>query len=181
MTAYPGGIYGLNQISNPQVEYAGAHTQNDSVAKNPIGGMIRRNGQLLRYVKHSVGSGTVTPVAGAPAYAKTFTPSATATAVPVFTVTADQSDSVMGLQPVGVYMEFTTAPTDGYYIWIIVGGKANALVLGAVAGDIAIGSVTDNQFVKISDSGTQTNVAMGRVCGNSSSGLSPTLLMNMDW
>ncbi len=181
MTTFAGGIYGLNQIANPQVAAGGAHLQADATAKNPIGGLIRRNGQLLRYVKFSAGTGTVVPLAGAPAYAKAFTPGATATAIPVFTVTADQSDSVMGLQPVGVFMEFTTAPADTNYIWIIVGGKANCLSLGAIAGDVLIGSASDNQFAKIGDGSALTNVVVARVCGTSSGGLSPSLLMAMDW
>lgn len=180
--ALPGGIYGENQLGQPQINSAGAQSQNDATALNPIGGKCRVNNQILRYVKHSVGSGSVTPSAGAPAYAKVLTPLATATAVPVLTVTPDQTDSVMGLQPIGVYMQFTTAPTDGYYIWIIVGGVGNLLAPGAVAGDKLIGSSTDNQFDKIAGSGTQTYPLVGTVYGTSSGGLSPTFLSpGMDW
>lgn len=181
MTAFPGGLYGLNQIANPEVHSLGVAYQNDSVAKNPIGGMIRRDNTLLRYVKFSAGTGVVVPVAGAPAYAKVFTPAGTATAVPVFTVTADQSDSVMGLQPVGVFLALSAVPTDGYYIWIAVGGKANTQSPGNVAGSVLIGSSTDNQFAIIADGSAITNVVVGRVCGTSTAGLAPTLLFNMDW
>lgn len=181
MTTFPGGDYGLNQIANPQVDSRGAAFQNDLTPTNIIGGMCRRNNALLRYVRHRAGTGTVTPSAGAPAYAKTLTPEATATAVPVFDVTADQSDSVMGLLPAGRYLSFTTAPTDAYYIWIQVGGRGDCLAPGAVAGDKLIGSATDNQFDKIAGSGTQTYPIVGVVCGASAGGLSPAILMNMDW
>ncbi len=181
MTTFPGAVNGNNQIAQPQVDSRGAAYQNDATPQNPIGGMCRRNNALLRYVKFSAGTGTVTPLAGAPAYAKVFTPEATATATPAFTVTADQSDSVMGLQPVGRFLDFTTAPTDGYYIWIQVGGKGSCLVVGAVAGDVLIGSASDNTFAKITDGSTISNVPVGRVCGASTAGSSPALLFNMDW
>lgn len=179
--ANPGGIYGQNQLAQPQINSLGPQFQNDSAPQNPIGGMIRWNNQLLRYVKHAAGTGAVTPAAGAPAYAKVLTPGATATAVPVVTVTADQTDSVMGLKALGTYMQFTTAPTDGYYIWIIVAGVANCKVAGAIAGDKLIGSATDNQFDIIAAGSAQTYPLLGTVCGASSGGLSPTMLQDMDW
>lgn len=181
MGVNPGGIQGVNQLAQPQVHPSGPAFNNDATAVNPIGGKMRYNNQIWRYVQHNAGSGTVTPSAGAPAYAKTLTPAGTSTAVPSFTVTADQTDSVAGLMAVGVYGQFTTAPTTLYYTWIQIGGVANALAPGAVAGDKLIGSATDNQFDKIAGSGTQTYPLMGVVCGTSASGLSPTLLTNMDW
>lgn len=182
MTVNAGGIYGLNQIANPQVNALGIGYQNDATAQNPVGGIIRRHNALYRYVKYTTGTGTVAASAGAPAYVKTFTPSGTSTAVPVFTVTADQSDSCMGLQPVGVFTTLDVTPTDAYFIWIQVGGRHPlCLVAGAVAGDVLIGNATDNIFAKISDGSALTNVVVGRVCGASTSGASPTLLMNMDW
>lgn len=181
MTTFPGGLYGLNQIANPEVNSLGAAFQNDAVAKNPIGGMIRRDNALLRYVKFSAGTVVTVPVPGAPAYAKVFTPTGTATAVPVFTVTAYHTDSVMGLQPVGVFLGFTTAPTDGNYIWIAVAGKINTQSPGNIAGSVLIGSATDNQFAIIADGSTLTNIPVGRVCGTSAAGLAPAMLMNMDW
>lgn len=180
MTVNAGGIYGLNQIASPQVHSLGIGYQNDSTPVNPIGGIIRRHNALYRYVK--LDASDVAPSAGAPAYATVFTPSGTLTAVPVFTVSADQSDSCMGLQPVGVFTTLDVTPTNGYYIWIQIGGRHPAcLVAGAVAGDVLIGSATDNVFAKISDGSALTNVVVGRVCGTSASGASPTLLMNMDW
>lgn len=181
MTAFPGGIYGLNQIATPQVESLGASYQNDATPKNPVGGMIRRDNTLLRYVKFSKGTGTVTPVAGAPAYAKTFTPAGSASAVPEFTVTPDQTDSVAGLQPVGVFLTQSVTLTDGYYIWIAVGGRVNTVAPGGVPGSVIIGSSADNTFAIIADGSAITNIPVGRVCAASSGGLSPTILMNMDW
>ena len=181
MTTNPGSINGLNQIANPQVHASGLSFQNDSTAQNPVGGMIRRHNGLFRYVKHSAGTGTVTPVAGAPAYAKVFTPDGSSTAVPVFTVTADQTDSVAGLQPVGVYLTQSVVLTDGYYCWIQVGGRGSTLSTGAVAGQIIIGSSVDNIFALISDGSTINQIPIGRICGASASGLSPTILFNMDW
>lgn len=181
MTTNPGSINGLNQIANPQIESLGLSYQNDQTAKNPIGGMIRRHNGLFRYVKFSTGTGTITPVAGAPAYAKAFTPDGSSTAVPVFTVTADQSDSVAGLQPVGVFLTQSVTLTDAYFCWIQVGGRGSTVAPGAVAGSVIIGSSTDNTFAIISDGSTISNIPLGRVCGTSSGGLSPTILMNMDW
>ncbi len=181
MTTNPGSINGLNQIANPQVNSLGLSYQNDATAQNPVGGMIRRHNGLFRYVKFSAGTGTITPSAGAPAYAKTFTPDGSSTAAPVFTVTADQSDSVAGLQPVGVFLTQSVTLTDGYYCWIQVGGRGSTLSTGAVAGQLIIGSSTDNIFALISDGSTVSNMPVGRICGASASGLSPTILFNMDW
>jgi hypothetical protein len=181
MTTFPGSINGLNQIANPEVHASGLSFQNDATARNPVGGMIRRHDGLYRYVKFSTGTGTVTPSAGAPAYAKVFTPDGSATAVPVFTVTADQSDSVAGLQPVGVFLTQSVVLTDGNYCWIQVAGRGSTLAIGGVAGNVIIGSSTDNQFAIIADGSSITNVPVGRVCGASSGGLSPTILFNMDW
>lgn len=181
MTTYPGSINGNNQSAQPQIHPSGPAFNNDLTPQNPIGGKILWNNQVWRYVRHKAGTGTVTPVSGGPAYAKTLTPGATATAVPVFDVTADQSDSVGGLQPVGVYGPFTTAPTADYYIWIAVGGVINCVVTGAVAGEKVIGSATDNTFDRISGVGTQTYPLVGTSMGASSGGLSPVLLRGMDW
>lgn len=181
MTTNPGSINGLNQISNPQIESLGLSYQNDAVAKNPVGGMIRRHNGLFRYVQLSTGTGVVAPVAGAPAYAKTFTPDGSSTAVPVFTVTPDQSDSVAGLQPVGVFLTQSVTLTTLYYCWIQVAGRGSTVAPGAVGGSVIIGSSTDNTFAIIADGSAITNIPVGRVCGASSGGLSPTILFNMDW
>jgi hypothetical protein len=181
MATYPGGIFGNDFVAQPQIHPSGPQFNNDATAVNPIGGRIRWNNLIWRYVKHSAGTGTVTPLAGAPAYPKVLTPAATSTAVPVFTVTADQSDGVGNKQAVGVYGQFTTAPTDGYYTWIVCGGVPQALVAGAVAGDTVIASATDNQFDRIASGSNVTQVPQGTVMGSSSSGLSPVLLMGMDW
>ena len=179
--ANPGGIYGNNMISQPQIVSTGPQFQSDASAVNPIGGKVRWNNAILRYVKHNTGTSAVTPLAGAPAYVKTLTPAATATAVPVFTVTADQSDSVIGVTPVGVFMQFTTAPATNTYIWIQIGGVANCIVAGAVTGEKVIGSTSDLQFDRISDIGTSTYTTVGKVAGSSSATLSPVLLQGMDW
>lgn len=179
MPAYPGGIYGENSVAISQITTGDPNTVNDSKAKAPIGGKIRWNNQVWRYVKYKA---TITAVAGAPAYAQTFTPGATASAAPVVTVSGAHADSVAGLQVFGVFGQFTTAPTDGYFIYVLVGGVGPVVSTGVAAvGDVLIGSATDSQFAKISDGGTLTNIPAARVVGASSAGLCPALLMNMDW
>lgn len=183
MTAFPGGVFGNNQIAIPQVDTRGPQYNNDATAKNPIGGRIRWNNQIWRYVKHNAGTGTVTPVVGGPAWGKTITPAATATVVPVFTVTPDQTDSVFGRTPVGVYQCASgSEPTTNYFTWIAVGGIVNCVVPGAIEEDAVVGSATDGQFAKVTAGTAVTYTQVGlRMEGASSSGLSPVLLMNMDW
>lgn len=182
MTTFPGGIFGNNMIAQPEIDARGPEYQNDATARNPIGGKIRWNNKILRYVRFDNGTGNVTPSAGGPAWGKTITPAATATAQPIFTVTADQTDSVFGQTPVGAFLQFTTAPTDLYYIWIGIGGIHQCLVPAAVEEDMVIGSSTDNQFGRIAAGSNLTRPMVGiRMEGSSSSGLSPVLLTNMDW
>lgn len=181
--ANPGGVFGNNQIAIPQIDTRGPQYNNDLVAKNPIGGKIRWNNQVWRYVRHDQGSGTVVPVLGGPAWGKTITPAATATAVPVFKVTPDQTDSVFGRTPVGVYQcAVGSEPTHAYYTWIAIGGIVNCVVPGSVEEDSIVGSTTDGQFAAVAAGTAPTYTAVGlRMEGASSAGLSPVLLMNMDW
>ena len=183
MPAYPGGIFGNDQIALPQIDTRGPQYQSDATAKNPIGGKIRYNNVIWRYVKHDKGTGDVTPVKGGPAFGKTVTPAATATAQPVFTVTPDQTDSVFGQTPVGAYQcESGSEPADDTYTWIAIGGIVNLVVPAAVEEDTIIGSGTDGQFGRIAAGSNVTRTQVGvRQEGASSSGLSPVLLMNMDW
>jgi hypothetical protein len=179
MTTFPGSINGLNQIANPEVHASGPSFQNDATQRNPLGGMIRRHDSLYRYVRFSLDA--TVPVAGAPAYAKLITPDGSATAIPTFTVSAHQAASVAGLQPVGVFLTQSVTLTDGNYCWIQVAGRGQTVAPGAVGGSIIIGSSVDNTFALISDGSTINQIPVGRVCGASSGGLSPTILFNMDW
>lgn len=183
MTTFAGGIYGENQLAQPQVHASGPQYNNDLNPVNPIGGKMRWNNQVWRYVRHNAGTGVVTPVNGGPAWGKSIIPAATATAVPVFTVTPDQTDSLFSHTPVGVYQcAVGSEPTTLYYTWIAVGGVINCLVPGGVEADMIIGSTTDSQFGRIAEGSNLTETQVGiRMEGASSSGLSPVLLMNMDW
>jgi|SRR6267142_1849115 len=179
MTTFPGGIFG--DIAMPQIESRGPQYQNDATPKNPIGAKCRWNNTILRYVRHDKGSGSVVPNVGGPAWGKTITPAATATAVPVFTVTPTVADSVFGQTPVGVYIHLVTL-TDQFYTWIQVGGIAQCVVPGSIEEDTIIGSNTNNQFGNITAGSAITRTQVGiRQEGASAAGLSPVLLMNMDW
>lgn len=179
MATFPGGIFG--QIAHPQVDSRGPEYQADLTPKNPIGGKIKWNGRVLRYVKHLGGTGSVTPLAGGPAWGKTVTPAATASAAPVFEVTADQTDSVFGQTPVGCYMDFTTAPASGTYIWVVISGMQNIIVAASVEEDMIIGSGTDNTWGRIAAGSNLTRPMVGvRMEGASSGGKSPVMLL-MDW
>lgn len=172
----PGGIFGY--ISTPDLPSGGPALSNDLAARMPIGAKFIWNGAGYRYVKHSTGTGTVTPVVGSPAYAKVLTPGATTTALPVVTVTADQSDSVMGLTCVGVYI---SVPTNAYYCCVQCTGKGSVYApADPPAGNKVFGSATDGRF-DTSLATTSTYLPQGIVCGTSASSLWPTLLMNMDW
>lgn len=178
MATTANGVYGAVGII--QLTTGDPATVNDSAAKMPIGAKFYWNGALYRYVKHSTGTGAVAATTGAPAYAKTLTPAATATVAPVFTVTPDASDSVIGAMPVGAYLG---APTNAYFCCIQIGGRANVLVAGAVEGDMLIGHAsTDSLFSKISEGSNLTNVCVGKVMeGTSTASLSPAWLMNMEF
>lgn len=174
-----GAVYGENQLATPQVNASGPAFNNDLTAVNPIGGKMRWGNQVWRYVQ--VYAPSVVPVAGGPAYAQTMTP-ATSTAVPVLKASAHQADSIMGLMPIGVWGQFTTAPTTLYYTWIIVAGIAqivSTLILGA---GMVIGiSAADGTWGYVADGTNLTTTVAGRVCGTSSGGLINVLLENMDW
>ena len=181
MSAFPGGIYGV--ISTPEVDSRGPQYNNDATAKNPIGGKMLVNNVIWRYVKHNAGTGVVTPVLGGPAWGKTVTPAATSTAQPVFTVTPDQTDSVFGRTPVGVYQCASgSEPTTNYFTFIAVGGIVDCIVPGAVEETAVVGSATDGEFAGVAAGTAVTYTQVGvRMEGASSSGLSPVLLMAMDW
>lgn len=173
----PGGIFG--EISNtPEISTGNPATVNDATAKMPIGATFRHNGKKYRYVRFNNGTGNVAPVAGGPAWPHTITVP-TSLVGPVFTVTADQTDSIMERSAVGAFLG---VPTDGNYCCIQIGGIAQCVVPGGVEGDMVIGSATDNQFDRIAAGSNLTRPLMGiRMEGASASGLSPVLLMNMDW
>lgn len=183
MAALPGGIYGANMIAQPQIDTRGPQYNNDATPKNPIGGRTVWNNQIWRYVQHNQGTGTVVPLLGGPAWAKTFTPLATATAVPAVVTTPDQTDSLFEYTPIGSYQcAVGSEPTHLYYTWILVGGLGNLLVVGGVEGDMVTGSGTDNQFARIAAGSALTRTQVGtRMEGASASGLSPVLLTGMDW
>jgi len=177
MTAYAGGVYG--EVTTLELPASGPAAVNHSTAKMPIGAKFRWNGAVYRYVKHSTGTGAIAAVIGAAAYPKALTPAASATAVPVFTVTPDASDSVLGKLPVGVYLG---VPTDTYFCCIQIGGKATCKIPGAVEGDVLVGGTADAAFEKISEGSNLTQIPVGKVMeGASSSSLSSAMLMNMDW
>lgn len=179
MTTFAGGIFG--DIAMPQIESRGPQYQNDATPKNPIGAKCRWNNTILRYVQHHQGVGVVVPVVGGPAWGRTITPAATAAAVPVFQVTPDQTDSVFGNTPVGVYIHLVTL-TNLFFTWVQVGGIAQCVVPGSIEEDTIIGSTTDNQFAAIAAGAAITRTQVGiRQEGASAAGLSPVLLMNMDW
>lgn len=177
MAAFSGGIYG--EVSLVQIPTGGVSTINDSTAKMPIGAKFRWNNGIYRYVKHSTGTGTIAALAGAPAYAKSITPAATATAIPVFTVTPDASDSTWGKLPVGVYLG---VPTNANFCCIQIGGIAQCAVVGAIEGDVLVGGTTDQAFEKISEGSNLTQVPVGKVTeAASAAAVSTAVLMNMDW
>lgn len=175
-STYAGGVFGT--INTPEVRSGGPANNNDSTAKMPIGATMTWNGARYRYVKFSSGTGTVAAIVGGPAYAKTLSV-ATATVQPVFTVAADQTDSVFSKTPVGVFISILT---DTYFGFIQIGGDATVKVLGAVAGDLLTGGTTDNQFEKISEGSAMTQTQVGVVkSGTSAASLSTAHLINMDW
>jgi len=186
MPAYPGGIFGSsNTNSVPGTGAGGTATTPfstlDATPQNPIGSTILWNGAIYRYVKFSKGTGTVNSAVGGPAWPTAITAAASSVAQPIFTVTADQTDSIMGQTPVGVFGAIIVAATyDTYYTYIQIGGIAQCVVPGSVEEDMIIGSTSDNQFSKIAAGSNLTRTQVGiRMEGASSSGLSPVLLMNM--
>lgn len=188
MPAYPGGIFGIsNTNSVPGTGAGGTATTPfsalDATAQNPIGSTIYWNGAFYRYVKFSKGTGTVSSVVGGPAWATAITASATNTVLPVFTVTADQTDSIFGNTPVGVFGAIIAGATyDTYFTYIQIGGVAQCVVPGSVEEDTIIGSTTDGQFAAIAAGSNITRTQVGlRMEGASSAGLSPVMLMNMQF
>ncbi len=188
MPAYPGGIFGTsNTNSVPGTGAGGTATTPfsalDAEAQNPIGSTILWNGAVYRYVKFDGGSGPANSVVGGPAFAVAITAAATSTAVPIFTVTADQTDSIIGQTPVGVFGAIINGTTyDNYFTYIQIGGIAQCVVPGSIEEDMVIGSGTDGQFAKIAAGSNLTRTQVGvRLEGASSSGLSPVLLMNMNF
>lgn len=177
MAAFPGGVFG--RLSTQEVHRDGPASQNDATAKMPIGAVLLWNGNLYRYVRFDNGTGNVASAAGYPAWPVAVTPAATATALPVFTVTADQTDSVLGATPVGVFLGVVT---DGNYCFIQIGGRALCMVPGGIEEDMIIGSTTDGQFGHIAAGSNLTRPMVGiRLEGASASGLSPVWLTNLGW
>ncbi len=188
MPAYPGGIFGTSNTNSVPGTGAGGTVTTpfstlDAVAQNPIGSTILWNGAIYRYVKFAKGTGTVSSAVGGPAWPTAITAAATATAQPIFTVTADQTDSIMGQTPVGVFGAIIVAATyDLYYTYVQVGGIAQCVVPGSIEEDMIIGSTSDNQFAKIAAGSNLTRPMVGvRLEGASSAGLSPVLLCNMNF
>lgn len=180
MPAYPGGLFG--GTLTPTVPTGGPSTVLDATAKMPIGSTFLWNGGVFRYVKYSKGTGSVATVVGGPAWPTVITPAATATAQPVFTVTPDQTDSIMGNTPCGVFLAIIATTSDTYFVCIQVGGKALCIVPAAIEEDTIVGSTTDGQFGRIAAGSNITRTQVGiRLEGASSSGLSPVWLMNMDY
>ena len=188
MPAYPGGIFGGTLTpSIPGTGAGGTATTPfsvlDATAQMPIGITFMWNGALYRYVKFNKGTGTVNSAVGGPAWASACTPAASSTAQPIFTVTADQTDSIFGQTPVGVFGAIIVAATyDTYFTCIQIGGLAQCYVPASLTEDAIIGSSTDGQFGRIAAGSNITRTQVGvRTSGASSSNLSPVLLMNMDW
>lgn len=184
-TLNPGTVYGLGQLSQPQISPLGWFNQFDTTATNPIGGKTRWGNIVIRYVQ--VDPTSTAPVAGAPLYATAFTPNGTATAVPIITLSPvyNQSGATSGLQVLGVMGPFTGSPalpTAKFYTWVQVGGLAQIVSTGVTAQSmVIIGSTTSNQYAVIADGSNLTNIPAARVMGASVSGQCPALLMNMDW
>lgn len=181
MPAYPGGIFGRSLT--PQIPTGGPSTVLDATAQMPIGSTFLWNGAGYRYVKFDGGSGPANSVIGGPAFAVALTPAATATAQPIFTVTPDFTDSILGQTAVGVFLAVINGTTyDNYFICIQVSGLAQCIVPGGIAEDMVIGSGTDGQFGRIAAGSNLTRPLLGvRTSGASASGLSPVMLCNMDF
>lgn len=180
MPGYPGGLFG--GTLTPTVPTSGPSAVLDSTPQMPIGCTFLWNGNVYRYVKFDGGTGSVATAIGAPAWPVAIT-LATSTTQPVFTVTADQTDSIMGQTPCGVFLAVINGTTyDNYYICIQVGGKALCYVPAGVEEDAVIGSSTDGQFGRIAAGSNITRTQVGiRLEGASASTLSPVWLMNMDF
>ncbi len=188
MPAYPGGIFGTSNTNSVPGTGAGGTASTpfsalDAAAQNPIGSTILWNGAVYRYVKFDGGSGPANSVVGGPAWPVAITAAATATVAPIFTVTPDQTDSITGQTPVGVFGAIINGTTyDNYFTYIQVGGVAQCVVPGGIEEDTVIGSSSDGQFGRIAAGSTITRLQVGlRLEGASSAGLSPVLLMNMNF
>lgn len=181
MGAYVGGVFGSTLTA--QIPTTGPSAILDATPTMPIGITFCWNGGVYRYVKLDGGTGSANTVVGGPAWPVVITPAATDSVQPVFTVTPDQTDSIAGQTPVGVFLAVINGTTyDNYYVVIQIGGKALCIVPAAIEEDTIIGSTTDGQFGRIAAGSNITRTQVGiRLEGASASGLSPVWLMNMDW
>ena len=152
-------------------------TVNDASAQGEVGRLILHNGNLYRYVLFNNGAGNVASAAGGVAYWFALNPGA---ATPLWTVTSDQTDSIMGIN--GVAGVFGGVVTDGNHCFVQVGGRVNAQVVSTIAiGDLLVGQTTDLIFEEQNATYVANEAVFGVAITAHSGGFANVKLLNLAW
>lgn len=152
--------------------------QMDESPVNPIGAIIRRNGNLYRYVYFVSG----TTVAGAPAYIQALNMDSTdPTAIFAVTrLTTAAIDGSGGGLVAGLFLKASI--TAARYIWVQCGGVHTAAVVGALTafGDLQFGGASDI-LVRVAQGGPYLNVPCAVALKGIAGGKAPVLILNCAW
>jgi hypothetical protein len=150
---------------------------NDATARNPVGAMVKWNGNVYRYVKFDNGSGNVASAAAGVLHWSALAPAAD---TPLYTATSDQTDALAGVNSVAGIAKGVV--TDLYYTFIGVAGLHNATTSAATsAGMKVVGGTTDLTFDLLTAVGTTTYIPYGRVLVTSATTTSSVLLEGLIW
>lgn len=152
---------------------------NDLVAQNPLGAIMKWNGNVYRYVKFDNGQGNVASTATGVLHWFTggLDPSATA---PLYTVTSDQTDALASINSIAGIGKGVI--TDAYFTFIGIGGVHSATCpVNTTIGNKMIGSATDLAFATLSDVATTTGIVFGAAMTTVNGGAGNVLLQNLIW